>query len=263
MKTDLPTIGIVGMGFVGTATCRVWTEYATVRCYDIVPELANATLDETLQSDFVFLCLPTPALPDGRCDTRIIEKTIQAAPESQFVIKSTVPIGFSKQMAQISKSLLHSPEFLTSRCSIVDAHTPSRNLIGITGHKLSIVAGEGLYNLYKQRFPGIQCFVLDSDESEATKLMANNFFAAKVAFFNEWHKWCEYHKLNWDSVLAAVLADGRIAHSHTKVPGPDGLLGFGGTCLPKDLSNTVCHMEDAGIQSILLKAVIERNSRDR
>ena len=100
------------------------------------------------------------------------------------------------------------------------------------------------------------------------KLVCNSFFAVKVAFFNEIREWADAEGVDWEALMQAVLSDGRIAHSHTQVPGPDGKRGFGGACLPKDLSNTIMLMEDANrptpLVAIICYAAMSRNEdRDR
>jgi UDPglucose 6-dehydrogenase len=261
-------IGIIGKGVVGTATARVWQEHAEVRCYDKQPARSTHTFDEIAECDFVFVCLPTPEGLRGRPDVSAVGDCLDRMRDSLWVmpivIKSTVKIGSTRHWAEVFPSLrlFHSPEFLTERCSIADAHTPSRTIVGATSR-----AGVGclreVVELHRKRFPGIPCLLMTSDESEAVKLMANNLFATKVAFFNEWHKWVGHHGLDWEKVRAGVMSDGRIAHAHTQVPGPDGKYGFGGTCLPKDLANTVSHAEVEGVSCPVMKAVQTRNFIDR
>ena len=80
---------------------------------------------------------------------------------------------------------------------------------------------------------------MTSTESELTKLVVNGFFATKVTFFNAARAVCEATGCDWEHVLEGVMSDGRIAHAHTRVPGPDGRPGYGGACLPKDLLNLI------------------------
>ncbi|HYE70415.1 MAG TPA: hypothetical protein VD932_02705 [Aquabacterium sp.] len=257
-------IGVVGGGVVGHATARCFMEHGEVRVYDVVPERCTHDLDSTLDSDLVFVCLPTPAGEDGVCDTSAIDRFFAGVDGSafcgrNFVLRSTVPVGTTRDIAARHQipNIVHSPEFLTARCAVTDAQLPARNIIGMPYANGALVA---LRSLYKKRFPGVPLHVVTSDESEAVKLMQNSFFAVKIATFNEFYEFAQKRGLNWERVLSAVLADGRIAHSHTIVPGPDGLRGYGGACLPKDIANLAhCIGEDATI----LRAAIERNKRDR
>jgi UDPglucose 6-dehydrogenase len=245
---------------------RGLTEFAReLRVYDVVREKATHGLTETLGSDLVFLCLPTPARADGTCDTSILEALLdsicvdyrdrrQATP--YLVLRSTVSLGFTDRMAKkmveagLPPRLVHNPEFLTARCAAVDFQTPSRHVIGqpLDGGHLSpphpVVqeTSDRLRYLLLERFAGVPIHVMTSDESELVKLTCNAFFATKVMFFNGVKQLCDARELSYATVLQGVLSDGRIAHSHTQVPGPDGQPGFGGTCLPKDLENLAISM---------------------
>ena len=270
-------IGIIGGGTVGRATARAFIEHVDeVRVYDVVKERRTHDLWQIVGSDhcdLVFLCLPTPQKPgELACDTHIIEGFFNEMSERytsltgiNFVLRSTVPIGTTRKLREKYDlpNLVHSPEFLTARCAIQDAQMPARNIIGIPDGMHPAV--RSLRELYETRFPGIATFILSSDESEAVKLMQNSFFAVKVAFWNECRALSDKLGMNWERVLEAVLADGRIGHAHTKVPGPDGKRGFGGTCLPKDLANFISCFDDmdARIYPQVAVAAYNRNLLDR
>ncbi len=120
-----------------------------------------------------------------------------------------------------------------------------------------------LSNLYNKRFPGIQILYMSSDAAEAVKLFTNAFFAVKVSFFNEIRTISDRLDIPWQSVLCGMLSDGRISAHHTQVPGPDGMWGFGGACLEKDLSEVATDLEDLGLPSHIVSAAIVRNVIDR
>lgn len=279
------TIGIIGNGVVGNATARTWMEHAEVRVYDTNPLRRTHTWEQVLSCHVVFLCLPTPPyssqrIPPGaapvnqseyegefiynECDITEIEKVCTALKDDQpngtYALRSTVPIGTTKNLKISYKlpNLVHNPEFLTARCAVTDAQTPARNIIGG-----EIITGTDLRRLYQLRFPGIPVHCLTSEESELVKLTQNSFFAVKVAFFNEIRALSDKLHLRWEIVLEAILSDGRIAHSHTKVPGPDGKYGFGGSCLPKDLGNMIHCLGKNGCSAIVTSAAQARNSVDR
>ncbi len=266
-------IGVIGGGVVGMATARSYIENHEVRVHDVVRERSTHRVDEVMDCDLVFICLPSPKLADRNgLDLSWIEGFLGAhrGSAANLVIKSTVPVGTTRRLCREFRlqSLVHSPEFLTARCAFTDAQLPARNVIGEVQHgptwKSRTPCGEQLKRLYVERFPGVPVHELTSDESEAVKLIQNSFFATKVAFFNEAHRLCEDAGLDWNGVRAAILADGRIAHSHTVVPGPDGSFGFGGTCLPKDLSQFVAHLAEhrQGLPSTALGALLQ-NAEDR
>ena len=257
-------IGIVGNGFVGGAICRGLNHYHDIKIYDISESKRTHDLLETIQQEIVFVCLPTPMFKDTfECDTSYIINFFNTAitndynPNTIFVIKSTVPIGTTELLCKKFNPLkiVHSPEFLTARTATIDFITPSRNVVGG-----KIENGIGIIKkLYEDRFPGVQCLTMSSDESEFIKYFANSFFATKVSFFNEMYLLCSKMNLNWDNVLNGVMSDGRIGISHYQVPGHDGDFGFGGTCFPKDINAFIKTFEKHNIDPLVLKSAWERN----
>ena len=262
---DRYQIGVVGMGFVGQAVARGFTPFADVRTYDIDPKRCANTLDEVLkESEFIFVCLPTPMKEDGECDLSIIEDFFRGInSEAIFIIKSTVPVGTTQRLNEVMfphLRIVHSPEFLTARTSLIDFITPARNIVG---GRLSCNTGP-VRRLYEDRFTGIPCLVLTSHESELIKYMANCFFAVKVIFFNEMKLMSErVPDIRWDKLLNGLMTDGRIGLSHHEVPGHDGQRGFGGTCFPKDINAMIKQMESVGLDPKLLKAAWEQNKEIR
>jgi len=267
-------IGIIGNGVVGNATARTYMEFHDVHVYDTVKEKSSHTLDEVLQCEMIFICLPTPqgtnenpmALNTQAITKLLSEDISRKYRKTCFIIKSTVPVGFTDRMAEIYSfdNLFHSPEFLTARCAVTDAQIPSRNIIGVptSRKRLSLIHLEALrelQNLYRRRFPGIRVHVMSSHESEFLKLMQNSFFATKIGFFNEMYALATHLQLDWEPIMKGLLSDGRIAHSHTKVPGPDGEFGFGGACLPKDLASMITELDKSKLQHGILRAVYDRN----
>ena len=262
-------IGVIGGGVVGHATARVFMEHADVMVYDTDPVKATHGLTDTIKADIIFVCLPTPQSQSGyECDTKIIEDFFGSVTEKNlpFVIRSTVPVGFTRKMAGKygHVEMCHSPEFLTARCAVADAHIPSRNIVGIADpYRPAPALWSRLVKLYQTRFPGVQTITMLSDESELVKLGTNSFFASKLAWWNELHQYCVAIGVDFQTVREGILADGRIAHSHTQVPGPDGKCGFGGACLPKDINNLVACMMKAGVPSYVNNGASLRNTYDR
>lgn len=269
-------IGIVGGGVVGRATARAFIEHAEeVRVYDVVKERRTHPFFRVIECDLIFVCLPTPSDETGSLNTSAVEKFFQQRHTeakynvrertANFVLRSTVPIGTTRMLVEKYglPNLVHSPEFLTARCSIVDAQLPARNIVGQSYGSTPTQCGHLLTSVYKQRFPGVPCYYMTSDESEAVKLFQNSFFAVKVAFWNE--MWTVANKLglDWDRVMEAILADGRVDPSHTKVPGPDGKFGYGGACLTKDISGLISQMEDWNLTKSVCDSALFRNEFDR
>jgi UDP-glucose 6-dehydrogenase len=247
-------IGIIGGGTVGRATARTWLEHCEeVRVWDKLKERGTShSLGEICKCDLVFICLPETELDTLFSDNAGFD-TKPPIP-TNFVLKSTVPIGTTRRLREQYglTNLVHSPEFLTARCAAADAQLPSQLIIGgpydydnKCCQGLRVVSQ--LLPLYRRRFPGVPIREMSSDESEAVKLFTNSFFAVKVAYFNEISSLAEKLGLDWQRVIEGMLGDGRIAHSHTKVPGPDGKYGFGGACLPKDLAMLWSTIDRAGL----------------
>lgn len=251
-------IGVVGAGVVGRATARCWLEYCDeVRVFDVQPECMTHSRDEVYECEVVFLCVP-----EGDVEA-VVRGIMPEEYDRTFVIKSTVPAGTTRRLAEQYglSNLLHSPEFLTARCAATDAQMPARNVIGRPKPDDWSAAGF-LADLYRNRFPGVDVHHLTSDESEFLKLAQNAFFHVKVSFMNEMHAACERLGLDWEMVRMALLADGRIAHSHTTVPGADGF-GVAGACLPKDSAEFVRTLERLGLPADVTAGAIRRNEWDR
>lgn len=264
------TLGIIGGGVVGSATARCFMEWCDVRVYDVMKDRATHSLDDTLASDLVMISLPTPQSKDGlHSDLSYIEGFFAdlavKSKEGRFVLRSTVPIGTTKRLREkYGLDICHSPEFLTARCAITDSQLPARNIIG--GCELGTMKGTTaslLHMLYSLRFKGVPIHVMTSCESEAVKLFLNSFFAVKVAYFNEAQSLAAKLRLDWQVVMAGIMSDGRIAQSHTQVPGPDGKYGFGGACLPKDIANLSDCFNKAGIPHFIINSTMSRNVLDR
>lgn len=269
----MKSIGIIGNGFVGKAITEGFKHYTNTKVYDKDPSRSVHDLSEVIKQDFVFVCVPTPMLKHkgGRCDLRIIENVFQEVSElktkSIFIIKSTVPIGTTSELQSKFPELtiLHSPEFLTARTANIDFITPSRTIIGYPKEfysNLDHVPTEAL-KLFEERFPGTNCMVMNSEESETVKYAANCFFATKVSFFNEIKLLSDKIGCNFEKIMEGVLSDGRIGVSHYQVPGHDGKMGFGGTCFPKDINSLINIMKDNDISPNVLEAAWQTNIKVR
>ena len=263
------TMGIIGNGFVGKA-CQILSECSLVTCvvYDIDPEKCipkGATLSDILETDLIFVCVPTPSKPDGRCDTSIVESVVSQLRESSstsgIIVRSTVPPGTCEAL-----KIIHMPEYLTERNWRDDFRM---NPVWHVG-----VPTEVCFD-YESACRHLQLIltackrenVIRSDEielehtsaTEMTKYMRNCMLAARVALCNEIESFCRAKRISYKDVRRMALQDPRVGSSHTNVPGHDGQRGYGGTCLPKDLKAMVYEMNKTEVAPLVLQACDTRN----
>ena len=235
MKNKKFDVGIIGNGFVGEAQAFAFSPIAEIKIYDIDPKRRTHTLEETHNSDFVFVCVPTPMYSNGDQDTSFIEEVFKYAKEGPiYILKSTILPGTTRSLSKKHKKLkiVFSPEFLTERTAKLDMLTQSRIVLGSDDKILS----DQVKKLYDQRFMNKHIIQTDSVTAELIKYMNNSFFATKVSIINEFKLICDAVGANWKDAMYGFSSDGRIGDSHLHVPGPDGKFGYGGTCFPKDVN---------------------------
>jgi len=240
------TVGIIGNGFVGESQAFAFSPTADVRIYDIDPLRATHTLEETLEQEFIFVALPTPMGMDGSQDISYIEKFFESiTPNEQniFIIKSTVLPGTTQGLIdKYGYNIVFCPEFLTERTAKLDMLTQSRVIFG--GDETLTKRVE---ELFTDRFMNRNIIHTDSKTAEYIKYMNNTFFATKVAVINEFYRLAVEIGVNWDDALYGFASDGRVGDSHIHVPGPDGKLGYGGTCFPKDVNALISFAKEYGL----------------
>ena len=227
-------VGVIGNGFVGESQAFAFSPTTDLRIYDIDPLKASNTKEEIDECDFIFVCVPTPMKKDGSQDISFIEKVFEEAVKGPiYIIKSTVLPGSTKELQNKypKLSILFSPEFLTERTAKLDMLTQARIVLGGDDSLTSKTA-----ELFEQRFMNKHIIKTDSTTAELIKYMNNTFFATKVSILNEFKLLADKLNANWEDALYGFASDSRIGDSHLHVPGPDGRLGYGGTCFPKDVN---------------------------
>lgn len=238
-------VGIIGNGFVGESQAFAFSPTAEVRVYDIDPLKATHSLSEVCECDFVFVCVPTPMKSDGSQDITYVENVFSNVTKGPvYIIKSTVLPGTTQKLQQqFSKlDIIFSPEFLTERTAKLDMLTQARIVFGGKKRLCNKVK-----KLFAERFMNRHFIITDSTTAELIKYMNNTFFATKVSIMNEFKRLSDALGTNWDDALYGFTSDSRIGDSHLHVPGPDGKLGYGGTCFPKDVNAIVTMGRELGV----------------
>lgn len=259
MKT---TIGIVGLGFVGTALFEGMKHAFNIIGYDKAKGLAcwkdgmnGHVLTGLSGIEYlvkyvdgpIFVCVPTPMNPDGSCNTSIVEGVIKELSDElkklsreglTIAIKSTIPPGTTLRLNSVFNNvyIVFNPEFLTERASVSDFKNQDRIIIGGPHEGTSV-----LKQLYETSYPNVPVTKTSSTIAEMVKYMTNCFLAVKVSFANEMKLLCDKLDTDYDKVVEYATKDKRLGNSHWSVPGPDGKDGWGGSCFPKDL-NALMHL---------------------
>jgi UDPglucose 6-dehydrogenase len=256
-------IGIVGQGFVGNAVYQKFKNYYEVRTFDLDVTKRNSTLEEVSESDYVFVCLPTPMNGDGSCNTDIVEGVIKQLDEvgktKGIVVKSTIPPTTTEKWNEKYKTnIVFNPEFLTERNAVSDYENQNRIILG--GPRPTTTE---LKQIFSKVFPKSHIIKTNSTYAEMVKYTTNTFLSVKVSFANEIYQLCNKVGADYDKVIEYSTMDERLGESHWGVPGHDGDFGFGGHCFPKDLAALLHLTNELGTTNNVLSATQTTNNEVR
>jgi UDPglucose 6-dehydrogenase len=259
-------IGTIGMGFVGETTAEVLGKTHEILPYDkYKPKYQDPS--KLREAELVFISVPTPMKPSGEIDYSAIHDSLETlvgvvgdkSEKPLVVLRSTAVPGTTDRLeSDYPFNFVFTPEFLRERCALEDMLNLDRVVIGANREEdYEMVAA-----VYKSLFPDAEYLHVDARTAEMIKYSSNVMLLGQIALANEIYQICTSLSVDYDIIKNALLMDRRIARN-IDVPGPDGDLGFGGKCFPKDLNALIYLAREYGYNPHLLEEIWRSNNEWR
>ena len=247
---------VIGLGVIGCAQMRLLGPMVRV-AYDIATGEPYPTR-AVRGCDFAGICVGTPQGDDGRADLTALHAALKRLPASMPVmIRSTIPPGTTDALAAGRRLVVHVPEFMSERSDGMWREPSDVPFLICGGTRQAIE----WFQPVLAEIAGGPVYCCSGLEAELVKYTANAHLAAKVTFVNEIARVCAAFGADWETVRQGWLLDPRAGISHTETKGREP--GYGGSCLPKDLSALITASHEAGYEPWFLAAIQEVNSRFR